>query len=509
MWAHVIAGLILLGHTLAFMLLGVFFLVRGLRGRRIGEEPRCKSCAYQLTGRLDAERCPECGCSLTPDTVVRGLRKRRWGLLLFGAVAVPTLWSFSSGPVWGLAYVNWYRHYPTSMILRDARADRIEGIAELERRLLARTLSHAQGRAVAELAVSKYLQPPCPPHRQVWEQLVAKADRRGFLTDGLRKQILSQMYHASLTPRPVIRQGDPVVLQITVQSPAIGFAGYRYRHDLLLLRVADQDVYTTTASLTPAYNTDAFPSQQPTALGETVVFAPTTLAAGTARVNYVGRHLFLPPKSLSQRTATAWSSDTAQDATIEVLPADAPDPVAWLTDDDVQLRSVIRVCLWTETSYVGFCLPRDDTALLQDPLILQRAGEYEIVGLEVRSNGPLPIPVAFDFALEVGGEELEAETIPRVFDYVLAAEGEGLDAKSILWPVSDESERRLPFASDRSRTLQWWGTVKVAPFTDDEVFIILRSSRDQARRTVHLFEIWQGDLRFGPFPVKHAEPENP
>jgi hypothetical protein len=47
----------------------------------------------------------------------------------------------------------------------------------------------------------------------------------------------------------------------------------------------------------------------------------------------------------------------------------------------------------------------------------------------------------------------------------------------------------------------------VPGFEEEEVYVILRASRDVARQTVDLYEIWQGELRFGPFEVEHYRPE--
>jgi hypothetical protein len=62
-------------------------------------------------------------------------------------------------------------------------------------------------------------------------------------------------------------------------------------------------------------------------------------------------------------------------------------------------------------------------------------------------------------------------------------------------------------AWDRDET--GWGWIKaiVPRFEEDEIQVILRASRDVARQTVDLYEIWKGELRFGPFKVEHIEPE--
>ena len=39
----------------------------------------------------------------------------------------------------------------------------------------------------------------------------------------------------------------------------------------------------------------------------------------------------------------------------------------------------------------------------------------------------------------------------------------------------------------------------------DDLTIILTASRDVGRRTVDLYQIWQGELRFGPFRVQRKE----
>ncbi len=64
---------------------GCVLFICGLRGRRVGDEPRCRKCGYNLTG-LTSERCPECGTAASGKNVVVGIRRRRVlapSLLLF------------------------------------------------------------------------------------------------------------------------------------------------------------------------------------------------------------------------------------------------------------------------------------------------------------------------------------------------------------------------------------------------------------------------------------------
>ena len=46
-------------------LVATIFLTIGLRGRRVGTEPRCRKCGYNLTGTSEG-KCPECGTNIAP-----------------------------------------------------------------------------------------------------------------------------------------------------------------------------------------------------------------------------------------------------------------------------------------------------------------------------------------------------------------------------------------------------------------------------------------------------------
>ncbi len=65
---------------LGLVVLAVVLLWRNVRGRRVGDEPRCQGCEYNLTG-LESNRCPECGATLRdeldqPIGVVNGRLQR-------------------------------------------------------------------------------------------------------------------------------------------------------------------------------------------------------------------------------------------------------------------------------------------------------------------------------------------------------------------------------------------------------------------------------------------------
>ena len=59
---------------IAGLFVSAALLFLGLRGRRVGDEPRCRKCRYNLTAAVSA-KCPECGIELDRTTVCWGLRR--------------------------------------------------------------------------------------------------------------------------------------------------------------------------------------------------------------------------------------------------------------------------------------------------------------------------------------------------------------------------------------------------------------------------------------------------
>src|SRR5262245_36870884 len=77
----------MIAAAVALWVVAVALSVRGLVGRRVGDELRCKRCEYNLTG-IESVHCPECGLSLIAGMVRKGVRKRRRGSLAAGAVVL-------------------------------------------------------------------------------------------------------------------------------------------------------------------------------------------------------------------------------------------------------------------------------------------------------------------------------------------------------------------------------------------------------------------------------------
>jgi len=486
-WRMLASFVLLVSHMLACLLLGALLVIRGVRGRYVGEEPRCKSCTYQLTGRLDAERCPECGTKLSRDTIVHGLRRPRWGLLVAAIVATPILWWSSRDFFWNLAYVDWYRYYPTGMILRDAEADRFDGIAELERRILKRSLSETECEIVADLALKRLDQWASLARATAWSRVLESMDRRGALTDEHRDRLWPLLApRASLTVRPVVRAGDPIVLRLDFRSLRSGIHQHRFWHEPTEVQVGRVEIFKGAGNSwrrrEPDWRADCWDPVP----ALTTVFPSADVPTGVVRLEYAGRHIFLDPAVNSSTGDPSWSSDIRLKGTVEIVPGDASDPVAWLAAPDAQAHLLDTMGVYLLDNRWESVWPMETDGRNVEAATLELDGDQEILDLEIVFLAPAPVPVAFDLVVEASGAELPT-------DFAVLGE----------WYVEFES-CVLAWRADGAGTS--WVNARVPRFTADEIFIILRGSRDVARRTIDIFEVWQGELRFGPFRVEHALP---
>jgi len=131
----------------------IILFVFGMRGRRVGDQPICDACQFDLRGQPDPlTTCPECGADVSgPKGIQRGIHKRRRGVIWAAAI----LALLASGPIGYVGYqkataVNWYTWKPFNMLLADAAAypglGPNDDFIELQRRLQAHELDAAQRR---------------------------------------------------------------------------------------------------------------------------------------------------------------------------------------------------------------------------------------------------------------------------------------------------------------------------------------------------------------------------
>ena len=82
-----LAGLLAATAWLGAFVLGAALVWRGVRGRLVDDDPRCRRCGYNLIASPRRPgRCPECGATIYGLGTIRlGARKRRESLIIIGA----------------------------------------------------------------------------------------------------------------------------------------------------------------------------------------------------------------------------------------------------------------------------------------------------------------------------------------------------------------------------------------------------------------------------------------
>src|SRR4051794_6849027 len=99
---------------------GAVLVYRGLRGTRVGNQPVCRRCQYDLRGLpAEARVCPECGAALTdPRAIVVGRRSRRRMAVVAGMV----LWLLSGLFAYHVAHqLDVQRIKPVWLLKREGR----------------------------------------------------------------------------------------------------------------------------------------------------------------------------------------------------------------------------------------------------------------------------------------------------------------------------------------------------------------------------------------------------
>ncbi|MEW6250168.1 MAG: hypothetical protein AB1716_05945 [Planctomycetota bacterium] len=204
----------LMGLAVLLLAGGALFF-RGLRGRRVGQEPHCRKCGYNLTG-LTGDTCPECGGTASGRNLVIGVRRRRprlWvpGLVLLG-VSVTGLSSIAYIYAKG---VNWYIYLPTFVLAEQARSDDVRAIDELVRRFRLGSLGERPLIKLVPLALTRQGLRPMVYSFSSWTAFLAALEAAGHLTGDQQERFHDQIVTIDLECRPTIRAGEDVLLRLT------------------------------------------------------------------------------------------------------------------------------------------------------------------------------------------------------------------------------------------------------------------------------------------------------
>jgi hypothetical protein len=206
---------------------GAFVLIRGLRGRVIGDDPHCRTCRFNLRGRdPSSTRCPECGTELTPASVRVGLRQRRPVMIVVG-ISV-----FSAGfSVLALAGIraatakDWTPWKPTSWLLADldsaTPAARTLATNELARRAAAPGASQAKVDAIIDGLLARQAD-PTRPWTQSYGSIIDKAALANRVDRQRLERYLKQGVSGRLTLKPRLRRGQGMSIELDLKLDRFG-----------------------------------------------------------------------------------------------------------------------------------------------------------------------------------------------------------------------------------------------------------------------------------------------
>ncbi|UCG31769.1 MAG: hypothetical protein JSU68_08870 [Phycisphaerales bacterium] len=452
---------------------GILFLIRGLVGKRVGTEPRCGKCGYNLTG-LPSEICPECGFHVQHEDIVHGVRQRHRYSLVLGLVLLTASTAALAGALCAKArQISYYHYFPFSVVLSDALRGDHHAIWELQRRSQDGSLKGPQCNRVVDTALDRQANAPVSDTLQAWIDFLHKRDVVGGLSPEQQNRYYEQSVQWSLELRSQVRCGDPIPARLTGKmrcpaeiplyhyqfQPVAAVDGRRlqlegvhagFSEDYFTYRMSGERVKDAPGAWVPLLKGCR------TSYVATMAVPSDALNPGPHTFEYRARWVQRRDNPAGPRApGRYWSRPLALSAEFELLPADAPDYLE-LIDEPLQ-RALIRGGIKVKEAEVRF-RPR----LWPTPALYYLRLAFE-------QNRDLPFDVAFDVVVRHGVREITCGSI---------------------W---------CPEGRQRYHRLETGGYV---PRIDGEsIDIVLRSSADVARRTVDLRRLWDGQIELSGIPL--------
>ena len=432
---------LLLFLALPPLILSLVLLKIAYLPRRRGLTPHCSKCNYTLTG-LDSDRCPECGQPLSPTTTVHGERPRHPILGALGSLLL-LLAIANTAIILAGDNVNWYRYKPTAWVIQDA-ADPAPALAqkawaELQRRMQDNDLTESQHNELTEIALAEQAKPSAGPIGQPLLDYLGGRAADGKLSKAQQDRFVDQGTKFTLAVRERVAKGDPAYYRVSYSGRGPA-SGWWSKLGVKEIRIDGKTVQKGGHGSSGS----SFGGGGRGAIGSEVKFDEPGPHTMEVLVEQTVRHGNQP----NPDQGTLFLTRTIPlKADFTVLPDAPPDFIKLVRDKPTpeELQNLIRV---------------RSAVLLPD-------AEYLHLNLEC---APLPIGIAFDVFIRVDDQELKLGTI------------------------------RLPRNEQMGFGL---GQQIVKKFgRPKELTVILRTSDYAARRSVDLYEIWDGELVFEDFPVQ-------
>jgi hypothetical protein len=353
------------------LLVGSIALAFGLRGTRVGDEPRCRKCKYNLTG-LTSEQCPECGSIASGKNVVVGIRRRRWWALVFGLflLLVSTGWLGLLG--YGRAKgINWYPHLPTFVVLERAKADTLAAVTELYRRYTAGQVEGDRLLGLVPHALDRLTPVRASEIAWAWRNLLGGMDANGVLPEAQKERFYERVFSFGFEFRSPVRRGEELVFRNRGFKFVRGVDA-RWKIVDAEASIADHqlDLFTLPGRCAPNIRP----------------FDTSVLEPGRYQVSVDAKMLFLCGRNES------WDEPSLvmkirHDDLLEILPADAPEPLRLIADPSLvsEFLAAIRFRMMFQAS--------------------GGSGPWQRV-LMISVDNRVPMDGAFDLFALVGGREI-------------------------------------------------------------------------------------------------------
>lgn len=438
-----LSGTTILITAVGVFVIGAIFLRRGIWPRRVGDTPYCGRCNYNLTA-MERERCPECGCDISPETIVRGQRRRRPGFIVAGAACMLPL-LFVAGL--SIAKVDWYRYKPTGWVIADLNTtntvDWQRSWNELDRRIIRRELSREHESRLIDLClVEQSKQGPTSGRMENCVDYLGDTYLRDMMSEEQAKTFFDQIVQIELQVRERVIAGDDVPYLIIEHS--------RCPSPPWLVNINNGRPWIDDQRVRPVRlsNEDGIQLSGVGASGYSSgkLTQPLEPGAHTLKVR---------PLMAVRTESTHSAADTIHherefslESAFEVLATEPLDYITMVNDPD--LHDQLLDCFEPRNFRVNY-----------SPV-------HRVLG-EIAAT-VMPINVAFDVIARVRGDELVIGTI-------VSNKGE----KPPMWHLR-------PF----------W-RVDNPPI--DSFDLILRSNEELVRNSVDMYEAWEGELVYEDVPV--------
>lgn len=429
------------------LMLGVALISLGLRGRRLDDHPVCRRCRFDLSGTPGRALCPECGSKLEAPAAMRiGNRRRRPGLIAAG-IACVVLLLLGAGLAFSSSRFNLAPHLPTPVLMLQARiaGSAAESLAakELIARHAAKKLSPSQTAAALDLALARQAD-RSRAWDPAWGDYIAAVHAAG----GLSVQQLAQYLENGLLPtisvRPRAIAGEKAGLEAAIRADRLSAAtSISVLMELERLSVGETPVTDIAGGATLGMNGQGGPSAWSRAIKVPAV--PGKHAVETTwRLTVTEGNRPLP--------AAVWSIRST--ATTELLPPGSE--LIRLIKDESQRPAV-------------------EAAVSVRPITCNADGKH--ANIEVRINST-PVPLACEVFLR--------------------------DATGKEWKVGAVTARASSPNNSHSSAVGLGADL--AGFSGDRADVILRPRPAAAAASIHINEIWGGEIVLPGISVQRRDP---